>query len=81
MGDYNGYTNWATWFVSNELQNDVEWYKATQRLVRLEAPVEEFQKLAEQSLFPSTADTEYGEMSRREFGDVDWDELRTAFLS
>jgi hypothetical protein len=78
---YNGYTNWATWFVVSELENNAEWYKLTQRLVRTEAPAEEFKKLAKTCLFPSADVTSYGEMGRSNFEDVNFEEIRDTLLN
>ncbi|MFD4858370.1 hypothetical protein [Streptomyces atratus] len=80
-GTYNGWTNWATWFVSSELENNTEWYRKMQALVRTEASEEEFARLAEECLFPSSSATTYGEMSRSEFGDVDWKDLRETLIN
>lgn len=73
--DYNGWSNWATWYVSSELSNNFEWNKKLERLVRTEAPAEDFEKLARESLFPSGATT-YGEMSLAKLEDVNWNEIR-----
>jgi hypothetical protein len=79
--EYNGWTNWATWFVVSEIENNADWYRQSQRLVRTEAAAEEFARLAEASLFPSADVTSYGEMSRSEFDDVDWEEIRETLLN
>ncbi|MFI0265592.1 hypothetical protein [Streptomyces luteogriseus] len=77
---YNGWTNWATWFVVSEMENHQDWHRQYERLVRTEADASDFERIAKECLFPSSSVTHYGEMSRKEFGDVDWDDIRDTLL-
>lgn len=74
---YNGWRNWATWFAVSEMENDRDTYQCLQRLARTEADADEYRQLAQKLMFPTAQFAAYGEMSRAEFADVDWEEIRS----
>lgn len=87
---YYGYTNWATYFVCSHLDNVEDWYKEIRRLVRRDRTDKEIREYVEGLFFEpidvnayhADQETQRGmqhEMSRREFEDVDWDEVREHF--
>ncbi|MBD0733992.1 hypothetical protein [Streptomyces sp. CBMA29] len=78
---YNGWTNWATWFVISEMENNLGWYGQYERLTRTEAAPEEWKEVAQKALFPSVDVTSYGELSREQFENVDWTQIRKVLLA
>lgn len=78
---YNGWTNWATWFVISEMENNRGWSGQYERLTGTKAAPEEFKEVAQKAMFPSADVNSYGALSREKFEDVDWDQIRKILLA
>lgn len=88
---YNGAKNWATWFVSAHIENVEDWYREAMRQAERDRtnralreyveglffePVDPFTHHSDQSTQTYMQD----HMSREEFANVDWDEVRESLL-
>ena len=80
---YNGWANYATWNVSLHLNNEYEWYKGLQGLVRnccinetkLDAIEEMTSALPKYVAMLSNDDGSFGDLAADELKEVYWEEI------